>query len=143
MEGQGKTLFVSEDVRNAPSNFVAVIATLDTLVRCLPSPICSVNILWLGLELKEESQVPPHVLPAPAVVSRLGVSDAVSSSHHQNTWEMLLELPQQVRPGLAIRSWQPVSCLLCLFLNNLEDSKDAFSFLLTFSVSTADSTSGL
>ena len=93
MEGQRKMLFVSEEVRNTSSNFVALIATLDTLMHCLPSPICSVSNLWLSLELKEESQVPSHVLPAPAIVSRLDVSDAVSSSHHQNTSGMLLELP--------------------------------------------------
>ena len=45
--------------------------------------------------------------------------------------------------GLAISSWTPISCLLRLFLNNSKESKDAFSILLTFSVSTADSMSGL
>lgn len=86
-------LFVTEEVRNTSSNFVALIATLDTLLCFLPSPICSRNISWLALELKEESQVPSHALPASAVISSPGVSNPASSSHHQNVLEMLLELP--------------------------------------------------
>ena len=86
-------LFVTEEVQNMSSNFVALIATLDTLLCFLPSPICPRNISWLALELKEDSQVPSHALPASAAASSLGVSYAASSSHHQDALEMLLELP--------------------------------------------------
>ena len=90
MEGERKMLFVSEEVRNTSSNFVALIAPLDTQLCFLPSPTCSRNISWLALELKEESRVPSHALPASAAVSSLGISNAASSSRNQDALGTLL-----------------------------------------------------